>query len=133
MNDRKFFSEQLLRWNDTDNSRVMPWKGEKEPYKIWISEIILQQTRVQQGLEYYNRFIKSFPTVHHIAKASEEKVFKHWEGLGYYTRCRNIIASAKYISKDLDGKFPTEFDEIIKLKGIGNYTASAIASFAYNL
>src|SRR2546429_7548930 len=106
MTDKKFFSSELLIWNEFENSRHMPWKGEKDPYRIWISEIILQQTRVQQGLEYYNRFIKAFPTVHHLARSREEKVFKLWEGLGYYTRCKNIIASAKYISTTLYGKFP---------------------------
>jgi A/G-specific adenine glycosylase len=110
----------------------MPWKGEKDPYKIWISEIILQQTRVAQGLEYYNRFIRSFPTVHHLAKATEQNVYKHWEGLGYYSRCRNLIESAKYISKELKGSFPSSYGDIIKLNGVGDYTASAIASFAFN-
>ncbi len=130
---KKFFTKELLRWNKNDNDRVMPWKYEKDPYKIWISEIILQQTRVSQGLEYYNRFIKRFPTVKSIAIAPESEVFKLWEGLGYYTRCKNIIASAKYISEKLNGKFPEKYDDILKLKGIGSYTASAIASFAYNL
>ena len=111
----------------------MPWKGEKDPYKIWLSEIILQQTRVEQGLNYYNHFIKIFPDVHKLAKAPEEKIFKLWEGLGYYSRCRNLIASAKYISKELKGKFPDEYDEIKELKGIGPYTAAAISSFAFNL
>lgn len=133
MNDKRFFTENLLRWNDTQNNRTMPWKGEKNPYKIWISEIILQQTRVQQGLEYYNRFIKKFPSVHHIANAPQASVFKAWEGLGYYTRCKNIIDTATFISKELNGKFPDKFDDILKLKGIGIYTASAIASFAYDL
>lgn len=128
-----FFSETLMNWNKYENDRKMPWKGEKNPYKIWISEIILQQTRVQQGLEYYNRFIKAFPDVHHISSAPESNVFKLWEGLGYYSRCKNIIATAKYISSELNGKFPSAYEEIIRLKGIGSYTASAIASFAYNL
>src|SRR5258706_5536508 len=131
--NKPFFITELLRWNKLDNQRIMPWKNEKDPYKIWISEIILQQTRVQQGLEYYNRFIKTFPTVHHIARAPQRQVFKLWEGLGYYNRCKNIIASASYISNELYGKFPCDFNDILKLKGIGNYTASAIASFAYNL
>ena len=129
---KKFFTTELLRWNKYDNDRVMPWKYEKDPYRIWISEIILQQTRVSQGLEYYNRFIKRFPTAKSIATAPEHKVFKLWEGLGYYTRCKNIIASAKYISEELNGKFPETYEDILKLKGIGSYTASAIASFAYN-
>lgn len=130
---KKFFTKELLRWNKCDNDRVMPWKYEKDPYKIWISEIILQQTRVSQGLEYYNRFIARFPTVKSIATAPETEVFKLWEGLGYYTRCKNIIATAKYISEELDGKFPSAYEDILKLKGIGSYTASAIASFAFNL
>jgi A/G-specific adenine glycosylase len=133
MSAKKSFTKELLRWNRYDNDRLMPWKYEKDPYKIWISEIILQQTRVNQGLEYYNRFIARFPTVKSIAIASETEVFKCWEGLGYYTRCKNIIATAKYISQELGGNFPSAFTDILKLKGIGNYTASAIASFAYNL
>jgi A/G-specific adenine glycosylase len=111
----------------------MPWKGETDPYRIWLSEIILQQTRVDQGLEYYQNFIKTFPDVHSLAAAPEERVFKLWEGLGYYTRCRNLIASARYISTELNGRFPGTFEEIKKLKGVGPYTASAVASFAYNL
>ena len=111
----------------------MPWKGEKDPYKIWLSEIILQQTRVEQGLNYYNNFIKTFPDVHKLAKAPDSKVFKLWEGLGYYTRCRNLIATARYISKELKGKFPSVYEDIKALKGIGPYTAAAISSFAFNL
>jgi A/G-specific adenine glycosylase len=133
MSAKKTFTKELLSWNRYDNDRVMPWKYEKDPYKIWISEIILQQTRVSQGLEYYNRFIARFPTVKSIATASETEVFKLWEGLGYYTRCKNIIQTAKYISGELNGNFPSAYEDILKLKGIGNYTASAIASFAYNL
>ncbi|MGZ5219458.1 MAG: A/G-specific adenine glycosylase [Chitinophagaceae bacterium] len=127
------FSKLLLEWNRQENRREMPWKGEKDPYKIWLSEIILQQTRVEQGLAYYNRFIDSFPGIHQLAKAPESKVFKLWEGLGYYTRCRNLIATARHISRELYGKFPGNYDEILKLKGIGPYTAAAIASFAFNL
>ena len=110
----------------------MPWKGEKDPYKIWLSEIILQQTRVDQGLSYYQSFITNFPTVHALANAPEEKVFKLWEGLGYYSRCKNLIASAKIISGELNGLFPDTFESIVALKGVGPYTASAIASFAFN-
>lgn len=128
-----FFTKQLLLWNEKYNTRQMPWKGEKEPYKIWLSEIILQQTRVEQGLEYYNHFIKSFPTVKHLAKAPDTKVFKLWEGLGYYTRCKNLIATAKYISGELNGKFPDKYDDILALKGVGPYTAAAIGSFAFNI
>ncbi|MCY7291765.1 MAG: A/G-specific adenine glycosylase [Ferruginibacter sp.] len=127
------FKKNLIRWNIEMNKREMPWKGEKDPYKIWLSEIILQQTRVEQGLAYYNRFIANFPTVEELANASETKVFKLWEGLGYYTRCKNLIATAKYISNDLQGKFPDTYDNILSLKGIGPYTAAAIGSFAFNL
>lgn len=127
------FTSLLLRWDKQKNTRKMPWKGEKDVYKIWISEVILQQTRVEQGLDYYQRFITSFPSIQHLANANEEKVFKLWEGLGYYTRCRNLITTARYISGENNGKFPTDFEEIRALKGIGEYTASAIASFAYDL
>lgn len=130
---KKLFAQKLLHWNKKKNNRQMPWKGEKDPYKIWLSEIILQQTRVEQGLKYYENFIRTFPDAHTLANASEEKVFKLWEGLGYYSRCRNLITTAKFISKELNGVFPKDFNSILQLKGIGNYTASAIASFAYNL
>jgi A/G-specific adenine glycosylase len=133
MAKHQFFVKHLLQWNSQENTRQMPWKGEKDPYKIWLSEIILQQTRVEQGLDYYNRFIAAFPTVHQLANASETKVFKLWEGLGYYTRCKNLIATAKYISTELEGKFPDKYDNILQLKGIGPYTAAAIGSFAFNL
>ena len=111
----------------------MPWKGEKDPYKIWLSEIILQQTRVEQGWDYYLRFIKTFPTIKQLANAPETKVFKLWEGLGYYSRCKNLIAAAKIIHKAYNGKFPSSYEKILELPGIGPYTASAIASFAFNL
>lgn len=111
----------------------MPWKGESDPYRIWISEIILQQTRVQQGLEYYNRFIAAFPDIKALATASEKEIYKLWQGLGYYSRCKNLIATAKFIHEELGGKFPDTFEDILSLKGIGTYTASAIASFAFNL
>ncbi len=111
----------------------MPWKGEKDPYKIWLSEIILQQTRVEQGWAYYEKFILAFPDLQQLARAPEQKVFKLWEGLGYYSRCRNLIETAKTIDRDYQGKFPSTYEEIRKLKGIGPYTAAAIASFAFNL
>lgn len=129
----KLFVQKLLHWNSNVNQRQMPWKGEKDPYKIWISEIILQQTRVEQGLKYYQNFINAFPNVHALANAQEEKIFKLWEGLGYYSRCKNLIATSKFISNELKGIFPQNFESILQLKGVGNYTASAIASFAYNL
>lgn len=133
MKNLKFFSNALLEWNETENKRQMPWKGESDPYKIWISEIILQQTRVQQGMEYYNRFIATFPDIQTLATASEKEVYKLWEGLGYYSRCKNLIATAKFIHEELNGKFPDKYEGMLALKGIGTYTASAIASFAFNL
>ncbi|MDF2193597.1 A/G-specific adenine glycosylase [Paraflavitalea sp. CAU 1676] len=129
---KPIFTEQLLAWNKSKNSRSMPWKGEKDPYKIWLSEIILQQTRVEQGLAYYEKFIKAFPTIQQLAKAPEKKIFKLWEGLGYYTRCRNLMATAQIVVNDYKGKFPATYEEIKKLKGIGPYTAAAISSFAFN-
>lgn len=128
----KSFARELLHWNRYENNREMPWKAEKDPYKIWLSEVILQQTRVEQGLKYYQNFIETFPTVQALAEAPEEKVFKLWEGLGYYSRCRNLIHTAKYISNSLNGRFPETYAEILSLKGVGTYTAAAIASFAYN-
>ena len=133
MNNKKYFTNKLLNWNREDNKRPMPWKGEKDPYKIWLSEIILQQTRVEQGWDYYNRFLIAFPDLKTLAKAPEKKVFKLWEGLGYYTRCKNLIATAKFISKEYNGIFPGKYEEILSLKGVGPYTAAAIASFAFNL
>lgn len=126
------FSKILIGWHRTRNFREMPWKGEKDPYKIWISEIILQQTRVEQGLDYYNRFIKQFPTVHILAQTSDQKVYKLWEGLGYYSRCRNLIETGRHIANERGGIFPSDYHDILALKGIGPYTAAAIASFAFN-
>ena len=127
------FPALLLQWNRDQNTRKMPWKGEKNPYKIWLSEIILQQTRVEQGWKYYEKFITVFPDINKLAAAKDEKIYKLWEGLGYYSRCKNLIETARFISKKLNGKFPETFEDILSLKGVGNYTASAIVSFAYNL
>jgi A/G-specific adenine glycosylase len=127
------FTEFLLKWHISENCREMPWKGEKNPYKIWLSEVILQQTRVQQGWTYYEKFLEAFPTIHDLALAPEQKVFKLWEGLGYYSRCRNLIATAKKIDAEYNGEFPSSYKEILALKGIGPYTAAAIASFAFGL
>ncbi|HTL10738.1 MAG TPA: A/G-specific adenine glycosylase [Chitinophagaceae bacterium] len=127
------FTKKLLQWNQQHNTRAMPWKGEKNPYRIWLSEIILQQTRVEQGLAYYQRFIEHFPTIHDLANAPDKEVFKLWEGLGYYTRCKNLLATARYISTSLNGAFPSTYASILALKGIGPYTAAAIGSFAFNL
>lgn len=129
--DKKDFSRTLLKWNRTKNSRQMPWKGEKNPYFVWLSEIILQQTRVEQGLPYYLRFKSKFPNVKSLASAPEDEVMKLWQGLGYYSRARNLHETAKNIQNNLGGKFPSTFAELKKLKGVGDYTASAIASFVY--
>ena len=125
------FTKKLLRWNREQNFRSMPWKNETDAYRIWISEIILQQTRVEQGMGYYQKFIAIFPTIDRLAAASEKEIFKLWEGLGYYTRCRNLIATAKKVALEYRGSFPSSYDEILSLPGIGPYTAAAIASFAF--
>jgi A/G-specific adenine glycosylase len=123
--------QTLLTWY-LDNHRKMPWRETTDPYKIWISEIILQQTRVQQGLPYYHRFIDNFNTVSELAMADESEVLKTWQGLGYYSRARNLHKAAKIIHHEFQGRFPENFDEIILLPGVGDYTASAIAAFAFN-
>ncbi len=128
-----WFTSQLMHWHDTQNRREMPWKGERDPYRIWLSEIILQQTRVEQGWAYYLRFIEAYPTVQHLAAAPDEAVFKLWEGLGYYSRCRNLLAAARQIVEQHGCKFPADYQQIINLKGVGPYTAAAIASFAFGL
>ena len=127
------FTTRLMEWNAHGNKRPLPWKGEKDPYKIWLSEVILQQTRVEQGWQYYEKFIEAFPTIQDLAKSDEKKLFKLWEGLGYYTRCKNLHATAKKISNELDGVFPGNYKDILSLKGVGLYTAAAIASFAFSL
>ncbi len=125
------FSNTLIYWY-LQNKRDLPWRKTKNPYFIWLSEIILQQTRVNQGLDYYNKFITSFPTVFELAEASEESVLKLWQGLGYYSRARNLHYSARYIVNELNGIFPKSYNELLKLKGVGDYTASAIASISFN-
>ncbi len=130
---QRYFTEQLLHWHQEENNRQLPWKNEKNPYKIWLSEIILQQTRAEQGLPYYHKFIAQYPDVHSLANAADEVVFLLWQGLGYYSRCRNLLKAARIISQQYDGKFPEKFEEIIALPGVGNYTASAIASFGFGL
>jgi len=114
------------------NKRALPWRSTKDPYKIWISEIILQQTRVSQGLNYYNSFIKSYPNIKLLARAKEQDVLNKWRGLGYYSRARNLHYTSKFIANEYGGVFPTEYEQIIKLKGIGRYTAAAVASFSFN-
>jgi A/G-specific adenine glycosylase len=130
---KDFFTRQLLDWHYHENNRSLPWKSEKDPYKIWLSEIILQQTRAEQGLPYYLRFTESFPTIKDLAAAKDEDVFRLWQGLGYYNRCKNLLASARFIANELNGHFPDSYEAILQLKGIGPYTAAAIASFAYGL
>lgn len=130
---KQFFTNTLLEWNKDANTRSMPWKGEKDPYRIWLSEIILQQTRVEQGWAYYEKFILNYPTVHDLAAAPEEAVFRLWQGLGYYARCKNMLVAAKQIASAYHGHFPNTYDSIQSLKGVGPYTAAAIASFAFNL
>jgi A/G-specific adenine glycosylase len=127
------FKIRLLQWHLNSNKRQMPWKGEKDPYKIWLSEVILQQTRVGQGWNYYERFVEAYPTIIALANAKDDDVFKLWEGLGYYNRCKNLLFTARQINRENRGVFPKTYDELISLKGIGPYTAAAIASFAFNL
>lgn len=124
--------QKLCAWY-RENKRDLPWRKTKDPYKIWLSEIILQQTRVQQGLPYYIDFIETFPTVKALAEASEDEVLRHWQGLGYYSRARNLHATAKMIASQYEGKFPQSHEGLLSLKGIGPYTAAAIASFAFGL
>lgn len=125
------FSQTLTCWY-SDNKRDLPWRRTKKPYFIWLSEIILQQTRVDQGMPYYISFVKAYPTVFDLAKASEEQVLKLWQGLGYYSRARNLHFTAKQIVNECNGNFPSSYNGLIKLKGIGDYTASAIASICYD-
>jgi len=130
---KKYFTEQLMIWHRTENFRSLPWKKEKDPYKIWLSEIIMQQTRVEQGTPYYEKFIATYPSVKKLAAAKDEDVYRLWQGLGYYNRCRNLLATARFIATDLKGKFPKDYEKVLQLKGIGNYTAAAIVSFAYGM
>jgi len=125
------FSNILIYWY-LQNNRELPWRKTKNAYFIWLSEIMLQQTRVAQGLSYYLKFTEAFPTVFDLAKADESTVLKMWQGLGYYSRARNLHFSAKLIADELKGEFPSTYNEIIKLKGIGDYTASAIASICFD-
>jgi len=125
------FGEKVLEWYQ-HNGRFMPWRENRNPYYIWVAEIIFQQTRIAQGLDYYYRFVKRFPNVEELANAPLDEVLKYWEGLGYYSRARNLHTTAQYIVKELDGSFPSHYTELLKLKGIGPYTARAIGSFAFD-
>lgn len=122
----------LIKWYE-ENGRDLPWRHTHDPYLIWISEIILQQTRVAQGLEYFNRFVTRFPHVKDLAAAREDEVLKYWEGLGYYSRARHLHAAAQDIQKRFGGEFPRNYEEVLSLKGVGEYTAAAICSFAWNM
>lgn len=123
--------DEILNWYKI-NGRSLPWRETKDPYKVWLSEIILQQTRVKQGMPYYEKFVSTYPNVVNLANASEQEVLKLWQGLGYYSRARNLHAAAKYVAFELGGVFPTTYAELIRLNGVGAYTAAAIASIAFN-
>ena len=123
---------RLLHWYH-EHKRDLPWRRTKDPYKIWVSEIIMQQTRVDQGMPYYSRFISRYPSISDLALADEQSILKLWQGLGYYSRGRNMHAAAKQIQSDFQGRFPDTYAEIRRLKGIGDYTAAAIASIAFEL
>lgn len=125
------FADELVKWYQ-NNKRDLPWRNTKNAYLIWLSEIILQQTRVEQGLPYYMRFAEKYPDVTSFAAAPEDDILKLWQGLGYYSRGRNMLKTAQYIQEHYNGNFPTSYDELIKLKGIGEYTAAAISSFSAN-
>lgn len=125
------FAKTLTQWY-LQHKRDLPWRNNASPYQIWLSEIILQQTRVAQGMPYYLAFVEAFPTVFDLANASEQQVLKLWQGLGYYSRARNLHKTAQKIATDLNGIFPTNYFDLLNLNGVGDYTASAIASFAYN-
>ena len=125
------FTNALTQWY-LENRRDLPWRKTVNPYKIWLSEIMLQQTRVAQGTPYFLSFVSAFPTVFDLAKANEEQVLKLWQGLGYYSRARNLHKTAQYVAYELSGKFPDNYNDLLKLKGVGEYTAAAIASFSYN-
>lgn len=132
MDDNRFMSDRLIRWYGA-NHRDLPWRRTMDPYLIWVSEVILQQTRVDQGLEYYYRFTSRFPSVQALAEAGEDEVMKYWQGLGYYSRARNLHAAAKQVVECFGGRFPSSREEVLSLKGVGEYTAAAICSFAFGL
>lgn len=127
-----YLQETLLNWF-AENRRNLPWRDHPTPYQVWISEVILQQTRVSQGYDYYLRFVEKWPTVADLAAATEEEVLKMWQGLGYYSRARNLHQCAQQVVEQYDGEFPVDYNKLLKLKGIGAYTAAAIASIAFNL
>lgn len=128
--DKRYFSEKVAEWY-VGNKRNLPWRSTRDPYKIWLSEIILQQTRVAQGLPYYEKFVKQFPDVFSLAAAKEQKVLRLWQGLGYYSRARNLHRCAKTVVQENGGVFPNNYHALLRLPGIGNYTAAAIASLCF--
>ncbi len=128
---KKDFSKIIVDWYEA-NKRDLPWRETKDPFKIWLSEIILQQTRVNQGMPYYEKFVEAYSTVIELANDEESNVLRLWQGLGYYSRARNLHAAAKYVANELNGEFPNTYESLLKLKGVGSYTAAAIASFAFN-
>ena len=125
------FKKVLTNWYSI-NKRELPWRKSKNPYFIWLSEIIMQQTQIKQGLPYYEAFVTNYPTIFELAEAPEQDILKLWQGLGYYSRARNLHASAKYVVEELNGKFPSTYSELLKLRGVGDYTASAIASICFD-
>jgi A/G-specific adenine glycosylase len=130
LEQKHLFSKKLMDWH-ARHPRALPWKEDNDPYRIWISEIILQQTRVAQGLPYYQRFIARFPDLESLARASEDELLQVWQGLGYYSRARNLLHTAKFIYHERKGTFPGNYRDLLQLKGVGPYTAAAIASFAF--
>jgi len=128
--DRRYFSRKIVEWYH-EKKRALPWRATKHPYNIWLSEIILQQTRVNQGLPYYHRFIEKYPDIHSLAAAPEDEVLRLWQGLGYYSRARNLHKCAKTVVDVHGGLFPETYEELLTLPGIGEYTAAAIASFSF--
>jgi A/G-specific adenine glycosylase len=124
-------AEKLVQWYQ-ENKRDLPWRNTKNPYFIWLSEVILQQTRIKQGLPYYEKFIENYPTIQDLANAPENDVLRLWQGLGYYSRARNMHATAKIITENHNAQMPENYESLLKLKGIGKYTAAAIASFAFD-
>ncbi len=129
-NHKNSFADSILNWHSTID-RNLPWKSSNDPYKIWLSEIIMQQTRIAQGTPYYLKFVEAFPSIVDLANAEESKVMKLWQGLGYYSRARNLHYTAKTVRDKYNGIFPTDYEDILALKGVGRYTAAAISSFAY--
>jgi A/G-specific adenine glycosylase len=128
----KKVSKILLAWHEHQNFRQLPWKEETDVYKIWLSEVLLQQTRAAQALPYYLAFLDNYPAIRDLAVANEQEVFKLWQGLGYYNRCRNMLATARKVHHELNSIFPSNYSDLLQLKGIGPYSAAAIASFAFN-